>query len=149
MMKDEELWLKKIKERLDDYSEPLPDAGWERLERALTTVPPMSVRMKKKVQFRRWVMTAAAVGLVAVSSLSLWLVYSPMVDEVNRSVESVLTIKPDELPEQAKPSVRGEQPEPGNQKDSGTWTGCRTATVCSATFEGGRSESECTRRFIG
>lgn len=112
MMKDEELWLKKIKERLDDYSEPLPDAGWERLERALTTVPPMSVRMKKKVQFRRWVMTAAAVGLVAVSSLSLWLVYSPMVDEVNRSVESVLTIKPDELPEQAKPSVRGEQPEP-------------------------------------
>ncbi|WP_300697762.1 outer membrane beta-barrel protein [uncultured Bacteroides sp.] len=112
MMKDEELWLKKIKERLDDYSEPLPDAGWERLERALTTVPPMSVRMKKKVQFRRWVMTAAAVGLVAVSSLSLWLVYSPMVDEVNRSVESVLAIKPDELPEQAKPSVRGEQPEP-------------------------------------
>ena len=32
MMKDDELWLKKIKERLDDYSEPLPDAGWERLE---------------------------------------------------------------------------------------------------------------------
>ena len=33
MMKDDELWLKKIKERLDDYSEPLPDTGWERLER--------------------------------------------------------------------------------------------------------------------
>ena len=31
MMKDDELWLKKIKERLDDYSEPLPDTGWERL----------------------------------------------------------------------------------------------------------------------
>ena len=30
MMKDDELWLKKIKERLDDYSEPLPDTGWER-----------------------------------------------------------------------------------------------------------------------
>ena len=33
MMKDDELWLKKIKERLDDYSEPLPDTGWERLEK--------------------------------------------------------------------------------------------------------------------
>lgn len=29
----EELWLKKMKERLDDYSEPLPSDGWERLER--------------------------------------------------------------------------------------------------------------------
>ena len=27
MMKDDELWLKKIKERLDDYSEPLLLAG--------------------------------------------------------------------------------------------------------------------------
>ena len=28
----EELWLKKMKERLDDYSEPLPSDGWERLD---------------------------------------------------------------------------------------------------------------------
>ena len=65
MMKDDELWLKKIKERLDDYSEPLPDAGWERLEKALPTSAPMSVvGTKKKILFRRWAMTAAAVALV-------------------------------------------------------------------------------------
>ena len=48
MMKDDELWLKKIKERLDDYSEPLPDAGWERLEKALPTSAPMSVVGQRK-----------------------------------------------------------------------------------------------------
>ena len=82
MMKDDELWLKKIKERLDDYSEPLPDAGWERLEKALPTSAPMSVvGTKKKILFRRWAMTAAAVALVAVSSVSLWLLQSPVVDD--------------------------------------------------------------------
>ena len=53
-MKDE-LWLKKIKERLDDYSEPLPDDGWERLEKVLQ---PPSVRMKRIIPFRRWAVAA-------------------------------------------------------------------------------------------
>lgn len=30
---EDELWLKKIKDKLEDYSEPLPVAGWERLRR--------------------------------------------------------------------------------------------------------------------
>ena len=85
MMKDDELWLKKIKERLDDYSEPLPDTGWERLEKVLPASAPMSVGKKKQVMFRRWAMTAAAVVLVAVSSVSLWLLQSPVVDEVSES----------------------------------------------------------------
>lgn len=28
----EEQWIQKIKERLDNYSEPLPSGGWKRLE---------------------------------------------------------------------------------------------------------------------
>lgn len=112
MMKDDELWLKKIKERLDDYSEPLPDTGWERLEKALPTSPSMSVGTKKNILFRRWAMTAAAVVLVAVSSVSLWLMQSPVMDDVNRSAGPALAIIPDTLPEQAKPATQGEQPEP-------------------------------------
>ncbi len=113
MMKDDELWLKKIKERLDDYSEPLPDTGWERLEKALpTTSPSMSVGTKKNILFRRWAMTAAAVVLVAVSSVSLWLMQSPVMDDVRRSAEPALAGIPDALPEQTKPGAQGEQPEP-------------------------------------
>ena len=112
MMKDDELWLKKIKERLDDYSEPLPDAGWERLEKALPTSAPMSVvGTKKKILFRRWAMTAAAVALVAVSSVSLWLLQSPVVDDVRRAAEPALAAIPDVLPEPAEPDVQGEEPE--------------------------------------
>ena len=112
MMKDDELWLKKIKERLDDYSEPLPDAGWERLEKALPTSAPMSVvGTKKKILFRRWAMTAAAVALVAVSSVSLWLLQSPVVDDVRRVAEPALAAIPDVLPEPAEPDVQGEEPE--------------------------------------
>lgn len=48
MMKDDELWLKKIKERLDDYSEPLPDTGWERLEKVLPASAPMSVGKRNR-----------------------------------------------------------------------------------------------------
>ena len=110
-MKDDELWLKKIKERLDDYSEPLPDAGWERLEKALPTSAPMSVvGTKKKILFRRWAMTAAAVALVAVSSVSLWLLQSPVVDDVRRAAEPALAAIPDVLPEPAEPE-QGEEPE--------------------------------------
>ena len=112
MMKDDELWLKKIKERLDDYSEPLPDAGWERLEKALPTSAPMSVvGTKKKILFRRWAMTAAAVALVAVSSVSLWLLQSPVVDDVRRAAEPALAAIPDALPAPAEPDVQGEEPE--------------------------------------
>ena len=110
-MKDDELWLKKIKERLDDYSEPLPDTGWERLEKVLPVSAPMSVG-KKQVMFRRWAMTAAAVVLVAVSSVSLWLLQSPVMDEVRRAAEPALATMPDVLPEQTKPDTQGEQPEP-------------------------------------
>ena len=112
MMKDDELWLKKIKERLDDYSEPLPDTGWERLEKVLPVSAPMSVGKKKQIMFRRWAMTAAAVVLVAVSSVSLWLLQSPVVDEVRRAAEPALATIPDVLPEQTKPDTQGEQPEP-------------------------------------
>lgn len=114
MRKDDELWLKKIKEQLEDYSEPLPAAGWERLEKALPVSPPAGAG--KRIMFRRWAMTAAAVALVAVSSVSLWLMQSPMVDDVRRSAEPILARMPDAMPEPAKPSVQGEPSEPVNRK---------------------------------
>ena len=33
-MEEKELWMNKLKEKLGDYSEPLPASGWEQLEKA-------------------------------------------------------------------------------------------------------------------
>lgn len=111
-MKDNELWLKKIKERLDDYSEPLPAAGWERLEKALPSSPLIATGKRKQIVFRRWAMTAAAAVLVAVSSVSLWWLQSPAADDVRRSAEPTLAVIPDRLPESVTPGNRTEQSEP-------------------------------------
>lgn len=45
-------------------------------------------------------------------SVSLWLLQSPVVDEVRRAAEPALATIPDVLPEQTKPDTQGEQPEP-------------------------------------
>lgn len=112
MKKDDELWLKKIKERLDDYSEPLPAAGWERLEKALPASASAGAGMQKRILFRRWAMTAAAAVLVAVTSVSLWFLQSPVADDVRHLAEPALAVIPDVLPEPAKPAGQTEQPEP-------------------------------------
>ncbi|WP_291529588.1 outer membrane beta-barrel protein [Bacteroides sp. UBA939] len=111
MMKDDELWLKKIKERLEDYSEPLPVSGWERLEKALPSAPPKATGMSKRIVFRRWAVAAVAAVLVAVSSVSLWLM-RPVVDDVRRSAEPALVLIPDGMPEPVKPAAQTEQSEP-------------------------------------
>lgn len=110
-MKNDELWLKKIKERLEDYSEPLPVSGWERLEKVLPPTLPGITGIPKRIVFRRWAMVAAAAVLVAVSSISLWLM-RPVVDDVRRSAEPALALIPDGMPETVKLATQTEQSEP-------------------------------------
>ena len=67
-MEEKELWMNKLKEKLGDYSEPLPASGWEQLEKEL--MPPVE---RKIYPYRKWTVAAAAVILLAlVSSLSLY-----------------------------------------------------------------------------
>lgn len=109
---EDELWMKKIKERLEDYSEPLPTTGWERLEKdLLISKAPIPV-VRQVIPFRRWAVSAAAVLLVAVSSVSLWLLQSRMGDEVRRTNVPALAVVPDNLPEQTLPSVQTDAVEP-------------------------------------
>lgn len=61
-MKDE-AWLKKIKERLDEYSEPVPSSGWERLEREL--------HRQKTIPLRRWMAAIAALLVGAISFIGI------------------------------------------------------------------------------
>ena len=47
-MKEDEKWIKAFKDKLEDYSEPMPASGWERLEREL-----MPVTEKRIYPYRR------------------------------------------------------------------------------------------------
>lgn len=109
---EDELWMKKIKERLEDYSEPLPTAGWERLEKDLLASKASTTAGRRIIPFRRWAVSAAAILLVAVSSVSLWLLQSRMGDEVRCTNVPALAVVPDNLPEQALPSVQTDAVEP-------------------------------------
>ena len=77
-MEEKELWMNKLKEKLADYSEPVPASGWEQLEKEL--MPPVE---KKIYPYRKWMMAAAAVIILAVvSSVSLYFLGTPAADEI-------------------------------------------------------------------
>lgn len=81
-MEEKELWMNKLKEKLADYSEPVPASGWEQLEKEL--MPPVK---KKIYPYRRWMMAAAAVILLAViSSVSLYFPGTPIEEPVLRPI---------------------------------------------------------------
>ena len=75
-MKEDEKWIKAFKDKLEDYSEPMPASGWERLEREL-----MPVTEKRIYPYRRWAVAAAAVVLVVTTAVSLYFLNSPVADE--------------------------------------------------------------------
>ena len=83
-MEEKELWMNKLKEKLADYSEPVPASGWEQLEKEL--MPPVERRI---YPYRRWMMVAAAVILLAVvSSVSLYFLGTPAADHIRNTQDS-------------------------------------------------------------
>ncbi len=101
-MRKDDLWIKSMKKRLDNYSE-LPSAGgWERLEKELLSSPFLDAARHKRIVFRRWSIAVAAVLLVVVSSVSVWLLQTPVVDEARRAAQPALATlpipEPDKLP---------------------------------------------------
>lgn len=100
------LWLKKIKDKLEDYSEPLPVAGWERLEKELSASGAPIAGPHRMIPFRSWAVAAAVVLLVVVSSVGLWLLQSPLGNEMRHASVPALAVAPDVLPEQTAPAVR-------------------------------------------
>lgn len=100
-MKDREMWTDKLREKLQDYSEPMPPAGWEQLEKELMApgvvpVPPVEKRILHP--FRRWAAVAAVALLVVTSSLSVYFLNTPAADEIRLASTPVLVSDPDLLP---------------------------------------------------
>ena len=107
-MKDKEMWMDKLKEKLQDYSEPMPASGWEQLEKEL--VPPVEKRIL--YPYRKWVATAAAVLLVAATSLSIYFLNTPTAEEIRRTATPMLVADPDILPQTDVPDVQVAKVEP-------------------------------------
>ena len=106
-MKEDEKWIKAFKDKLEDYSEPMPASGWERLEREL-----MPVTEKRIYPYRRWAVAAAAVVLVLTTAVSLYFLNSPVADEIRYATAPSLAVNPDVLPEPALPDVQVAVSEP-------------------------------------
>ena len=107
-MEEKELWMNKLKEKLADYSEPVPASGWEQLEKEL--MPPVE---KKIYPYRKWMMAAAAVILLAVvSSVSLYFLGTPAADEIRHIKTPALASTPDALPGVQQPDMQGTAVEP-------------------------------------
>ncbi|KAA6344972.1 hypothetical protein EZS27_007436 [termite gut metagenome] len=74
--KDEELWIKKLREKLEDHSEPLPLNGWERLEK---NVP---APVTRRLFLYRRIAAVAAILICAVSLISIYLLHTPAVEDM-------------------------------------------------------------------
>lgn len=98
MRRDEELWMKKMREAFKDYSEPPAPEEWSRLEKELR---PMAGR--RIHPYTWWV--AAAVILLAVSGISLFFIQSPTADDIRYTMPPALAVVPDDIPETKEPET--------------------------------------------
>ena len=98
MRQDEELWMKKMREALKDYSEPPAPEGWSRLEKELSPV------REKRIRPYTWWAVAAAL-LLAVSGISLFFMQSPTADDIRHTMTPILAVTPDVMPENQGPEV--------------------------------------------
>ncbi|KAA6336051.1 hypothetical protein EZS27_015758, partial [termite gut metagenome] len=74
--KDEGLWIKKLREKLEDHSEPLPLNGWERLEKNI------SAPVTRRLFLYRRIAAVAAILICAVSLISIYLLHTPVVEDM-------------------------------------------------------------------
>lgn len=86
-MKENDEWIKKVRDRMEDYSEPVPAGLWEQLETEL--VVPKVIPL-----WRRWQAVAAVGVLVILSSVTVWLWQSPSLDYIEQQSAELNRLQP-------------------------------------------------------
>lgn len=97
MKEDEDLWMKKMRETLKDYSESSAPDGWSRLEAALTPV------VEKRVHPYIW-WAVAAVLILAVFRISLFFIQNPTAGDIRHTMPPALAVTPVAIPETEEPA---------------------------------------------
>lgn len=97
-MKNEKEWIEHLRNRMEGYSEPLPEGLWDTLSKEL------KAKESPKVipMWRRWQAVAAVLALLVVSSLTLWFSSTPDADFHHQKLAGELSKTP--LPE-VKPII--------------------------------------------
>lgn len=88
MKQEDDKWLSAFRERMKNYSEPVPEDLWNSLEKELET-PPV-----RRIYPYRWAAIAATVLLMIISSVSLFWVFSPADDYLKEVAESTDILPP-------------------------------------------------------
>ena len=102
--KEKDAWLKALKEKLDDYSEPVPQGGWERLQKELNR---QALPKRPLLLQRRWLNIAAAVALILASgTIGIYLDRLRDADSLHDTKILQTNIYPDIQPERALPEQK-------------------------------------------
>ena len=108
-MKQEDKWMKNFRERMKDYSEPLPDDLWREIQQDL-----QAEEVKVIPFWKRWQMAAAVALVLVVSSLSVWFWTSSPVNETRKYVvETEQALKPhqeEEIAQTVEEIVKKQEP---------------------------------------
>lgn len=100
-MEEKDKWIKNLRTRMEDYSEPAPADLWDQLEKELDTPKVLPV-------WRRWQAVAAVALLVVASSLTVWFWQSPSAHYMEQHSAKLNTLCQPE--EQASSPVMPEPP---------------------------------------
>ena len=91
-LENQEPWLERFGQKLNDYEEPLPTGSWEQLEARLPTAVLRTEQKGRTRAVKRWLSIAAAL-LVAVTSLYLLTKKQEAATPLNSSMNaSVITL---------------------------------------------------------
>lgn len=102
-MKKEDKWLEALREKLADYSEPVPETLWNDLEKELEAEPPR----RMIPWWHRWQRLAAVVTLlVAVSALLWWQTGQPVREERGEPWPTVADKTGGQVSEEPMPSLK-------------------------------------------
>ena len=134
-MKDEKEWIDHLRNRMEGYSEPLPEGLWDTLSKEL------EVRKAPKVIpiWRRW-QAAAAVLVLLASSLTYWFWSSPKADFQNQELaaEGEDTPLPEHVPSAMEEQIAdAERPEIHRSQPSALSSSVRLLEVLPDTLHEG------------